>query len=195
LALVVFALAAAILLAMGRHPICTCGSIDLWVGGRDSPRTSQMLADWYSLSHIVHGLIFYAALWLIFRGCPVARRFLVALIVEASCRWPVARRFLVALIVEASWEVIENTPMVIDRYRETTAALGYTGDSVLNSMSDIAMMCVGFLAARRLPLWASVLLLLALEVIPLFVIRDNLALNIWNLLAPNAQVAAWQAGG
>ena len=174
---VVFALAAAILLAMGRHPICTCGSIDLWVGGRDSPRTSQMLADWYSLSHIVHGLIFYAALWLIFR------------------RWPVARRFLVALIVEAGWEVIENTPMVIDRYRETTAALGYTGDSVLNSMSDIAMMCVGFLAARRLPLWASVLLLLALEVIPLFVIRDNLALNIWNLLAPNAQVAAWQAGG
>jgi hypothetical protein len=177
LALVVFALAAAILLAMGRHPICTCGSIDLWVGGRDSPRTSQMLADWYSLSHLVHGLIFYAALWLIFR------------------RWPVARRFLVALIVEAGWEVIENTPMVIDRYRETTAALGYTGDSVLNSMSDIAMMCVGFLAARRLPLWASVLLLLALEVIPLFVIRDNLALNIWNLLAPNAQVAAWQAGG
>ena len=174
---VVFALAAAILLAMGRHPICTCGSIDLWVGGRDSPRTSQMLADWYSLSHIVHGLIFYAALWLIFH------------------RWPVARRFLVALIVEAGWEVIENTPMVIDRYRETTAALGYTGDSVLNSMSDIAMMCVGFLAARRLPLWASVLLLLALEVIPLFVIRDNLALNIWNLLAPNAQVAAWQAGG
>ena len=174
---VVFALAAAILLAMGRHPICTCGSIDLWVGGRDSPRTSQMLADWYSLSHIVHGLIFYAALWLIFR------------------RWPVARRFLVALIVEAGWEVIENTPMVIDRYRETTAALGYTGDSVLNSMSDIAMMCLGFLAARRLPLWASVLLLLALEVIPLFVIRDNLALNIWNLLAPNAQVAAWQAGG
>ena len=174
---VVFALTAAILLAMGRHPICTCGSIDLWVGGRDSPRTSQMLADWYSLSHIVHGLIFYAALWLIFR------------------RWPVARRFLVALIVEAGWEVIENTPMVIDRYRETTAALGYTGDSVLNSMSDIAMMCLGFLAARRLPLWASVLLLLALEVIPLFVIRDNLALNIWNLLSPNAQVAAWQAGG
>jgi hypothetical protein len=176
-ALVVFALAAVILLAMGRHPICTCGSIDLWVSGRDSPRTSQMLADWYSLSHIVHGLLFYAGLWLLLR------------------RWPATWRFLVALIIEAGWEVIENTPLVIDRYRETTAALGYTGDSVINSMSDIAMMCVGFLAARRLPLWASVLLLLALEVIPLFVIRDNLALNIWNLLAPNAQVAAWQAGG
>src|SRR5690349_12204261 len=88
--------AAAILLAMGRNPICTCGSIDLWVGSRDSPRTSQMLADWYSLSHIVHGLLFYAALWLLAR------------------RWPVERRFLAALLIEASWEVIENTPMVID---------------------------------------------------------------------------------
>src|SRR5690242_8527477 len=144
-ALVIIAGAAATLLAMGRHPICTCGSIDLWVNGRDSPRTSQMLADWYSLSHIVHGLLFYAALWLVFR------------------RWPVTWRFLAALIVEASWEVVENTPLVIDRYRETTAALGYTGDSVINSMSDIAMMCVGFLAARKLPLWASVLLLVALE--------------------------------
>ena len=116
-AVLIVVAAAAILLAMGRNPICTCDAVDLWVGGRDSPRTSQMLADWYSFSHIVHGLIFYAALWLIAR------------------RWPVGWRFVVALLVEASWEVIENTPMVIDRYRETTAALGYTGDSVLNSMS------------------------------------------------------------
>ena len=177
LALVILALAAAILLAMGRHPICTCGSIDLWVNGRDSPKTSQMLADWYSLSHVVHGLLFYAGGWLVFR------------------RWPVGQRFLTALLLEASWEVIENTPFVIDRYRETTAALGYSGDSVINSASDILMMCVGFLAARKLPVWASVLLLVALEVIPLFVIRDNLALNIWNLVAPNAHIAAWQAGG
>jgi hypothetical protein len=176
-ALLILAAAAAILLAMGRHPICTCGTIDLWVGARDSSRTSQMLADWYSLSHIVHGLLFYAALWLVFR------------------RWPVERRLLAALIIEASWEVIENTPMVIDRYRATTAALGYSGDSVVNSISDILMMCLGYLAARRLPLWASVLLLVVLELVPLFIIRDNLALNIWNLLAPNAQVAAWQAGG
>jgi hypothetical protein len=90
--------------------------------------------------------------------------------------------------------VIENTPLVIDRNRETTAALGYSGDSVINSMSDILMMCVGFLAARRLPVWASIALLVVLEVVPLFVIRDNLALNILNLLAPNAVVAAWQAG-
>jgi len=176
-AVLIVAAAAAILLAMGRNPICTCNAIDLWVGGRDSPRTSQMLADWYSFSHIVHGLIFYAALWLIAR------------------RWPVQWRFVVALLIEASWEVIENTPMVIDRYRTTTAALGYTGDSVLNSVSDILMMVVGFFLARKLPLWASIGLLVVLEVIPLLVIRDNLTLNVWMLLSPDKAVGAWQAGG
>jgi hypothetical protein len=162
---------------MGRHPICTCGVVDLWVGARDSPKTSQMLADWYSLSHIVHGLLLYAALWLAWR--------------RASVEW----RFLVALLVEATWEVVENTPFVIDRYRATAAAVGYSGDSVINSLSDIAMMCVGFLAARKLPVWASVALLLMLEVVPLFVIRDNLFLNVWTLLAPNPAIQAWQAGG
>ena len=175
-AILILIAAATILLAMGRNPICTCGTVELWVGQRDSPKTSQMLADWYSLSHIVHGLLFYAALWLVAR------------------RWPVEWRFLVALLVESAWEVTENTPFVIDRYRETTAALGYTGDSVINSLSDILMMVVGFLAARKLPVWVAVALLIALEVVPLFVIRDNLALNVWNLLAPNAAVAAWQAG-
>jgi hypothetical protein len=177
LALLILAAAVGILLAMGRSPICTCGSVDLWVGERDSPRTSQMLADWYSFSHIVHGLLFYGALWLVAR------------------RWPVEWRLLAAVLVETSWELLENTPMVIDRYRATTAAVGYTGDSVLNSVSDIAMMAVGFLAARKLPLWAAVLLIVVLELIPLAVIRDNLTLNVWTLLAPNAAVQAWQAGG
>jgi hypothetical protein len=177
LALAIFAAAAATLLAMGRNPICTCGTVDLWVGARDSPKTSQMLADWYSLSHVVHGLLFYAALWL------------------AARRWPTEWRFLAALLIESSWEVVENTPFVIDRYRATTAALGYTGDSVINSLSDIAMMSLGFLAARKLPVRASVLLLIALELTPLFVIRDNLTLNVWTLLAPNRAVQAWQAGG
>ena len=103
-AFILVAAAAAILLAMGRNPICTCGEIDLWIAARDSPRTSQMLADWYSLSHVVHGLLFYAALWLIAR------------------RWPAQALFIVALLIESAWEVFENTPFVIDRYRETTAA-------------------------------------------------------------------------
>ena len=177
IAFMIVAAAVAALLAMGRNPICTCGSIDLWVGARDSPKTSQMLADWYSLSHIVHGLLFYAALWLVAR------------------RWPLEWRFLAALLIEASWEVIENTPAVIDRYRETTAALGYTGDSVVNSVSDILMMALGFLLARKLPLWAAILLLLALEIVPLLTIRDNLTLNVWSLIVPNQALQAWQAGG
>jgi hypothetical protein len=177
LAVAILALAAAILLAMGRNPICTCGSIELWVGARNSARTSQMLADWYSLSHIVHGLLFYALLWLVAR------------------RWPMEWRFLAALVIEAAWEVTENTPLVIDRYRATTAALGYTGDSVINSLSDILMMALGFLAARKLPLWAAALLLIALEIIPLFAIRDNLTLNVWALIAPNPALQAWQAVG
>ena len=174
-ALLIVAAAAAIELSFGRHPICTCGAVELWVGARDSSKTSQMLLDWYSLSHVVHGLLFYAALWLVAR------------------RRPIEWRFLFAMLIEAMWEVVENTPWVIDRYRATTAALGYSGDSVLNSMSDIAMMAVGFLLARKLPTWASIALLLTLEIIPLFVIRDNLTLNIWALLEPNASIQAWQA--
>jgi hypothetical protein len=174
-ALLIIAAAAAVELAMGRHAICTCGTIDLWVGSRDSPKTSQMLADWYSLSHIVHGLLFYGLLWLVARS------------------WPVAARFVAAVLIEAGWEVAENTPFVIDRYRETTAALGYSGDSVVNSVSDLLMMALGFLAARKLPLWGALLLVIALEIIPLLVIRDNLTLNVWNLIAPNPNIAAWQA--
>src|SRR5690349_25058669 len=158
-AVLIFLVAATILLGMGRNPICTCGAIELWVGARDSPKTSQMLSDWYSFSHIVHGLLFYAALWLVARRIPVA--------------W----RFVIGVAIEAAWEVAENTPMVIDRYRATTAALGYTGDSVLNSLSDIAMMALGFLLARKLPVRASIAALLILETVPLFAIRDNLTLN------------------
>ena len=175
IALLMVLAAAAIELSFGRHPICTCGAVDLWVGARDSPKTSQMLLDWYSLSHIVHGFLFYGALWLIAR------------------RWPLEWRFLAALLVEAAWEVTENTPWVIDRYRATTAALGYSGDSVINSMSDIAMMALGFLLARKLPPWAAIGLLLGLEIVPLFAIRDNLTLNIWALVDPNPSVQAWQA--
>ena len=99
-----------LLLAMGRPPICTCGTVELW--GKAGPTQSQMLADWYSASHIVHGFLFFGALWL------AARR-------QLSVGW----RFVIALLFECIWEVIENTPLVIDRYREATVALGYTGRS------------------------------------------------------------------
>ena len=165
--------AGVILVLMGRNPLCTCGRIDLW--GQVGPEQSQMLFDWYSLSHIVHGFLFYAALAWIVPG------------------WTVERRFAVAVAIEAAWEILENTPMVIDRYREATAALGYEGDSILNSLSDIAMMAAGFLLARRLPLWASVMVVLLLELIPLVIIRDNLTLNVWMLLLPTDWLREWQS--
>ena len=171
---------AIILWAMGRPPICTCGEVDLW--GQVGPEQSQMLADWYSPSHFIHGLIFYGLLWLVARNLP------------GKVWQPVERRFLVALVVEAAWEIMENTPLIIDRYREATMALGYSGDSILNSLSDIAMMGLGFLAARRLPIWASVALGLGFELLTLAIIRDNLTLNVWMLLAPADWIRDWQAG-
>ena len=172
--LAVLAISVAILWAMGRPPICACGTVELW--GAVGPKQSQMLADWYSPSHIIHGFLFYV------------------LLSKLRPRASVERRFLVALLVEAAWEIAENTPMVIDRYREATIALGYTGDSMLNSASDIAMMALGFLGARRLPAWASIAVVLVLELVPLVAIRDNLTLNIIMLLAPNDAIRAWQAG-
>src|SRR5688500_3058855 len=147
----VLAATLAIMLAMGRPPLCTCGTIELW--GEVGPKQSQMLADWYSPSHIIHGFIFYALLTWLWRSATVERR------------------FAVALFLEAAWEIAENTPMMIELYREATIALGYSGDSILNSLSDLAMMTIGFLAARRLPVWASVALVLLLELVPLIAIR------------------------
>ena len=172
--LAVLAVAALVLLSFGRPAICACGTIETW--GHVGPEQSQMLADWYTPSHIVHGFLFYAFLHF------------------AAPRWPVERRFLVALIVEAAWEVLENTPLIIDRYREATIALGYSGDSILNSVSDIMMMALGFWAARRFPLWVSIVVVVLLELIPLIAIRDNLTLNILMLVAPSDAVRTWQAG-
>lgn len=168
------ALAIIILLAMDRPPICTCGTVELW--GEVGPKQSQMLADWYTPSHIVHGFLFYAIGWAFMRG------------------WSFERRLTLALLVEAAWEIMENTPMVIDRYREATIALGYTGDSIINSASDILVMAAGFLAARRLPVWASAVIVALLEIVPLIVIRDNLTLNVWMLVAPSDAILNWQAG-
>jgi hypothetical protein len=165
---------AAILWLMGRPPVCTCGRIEWW--GAVGPEQSQMLADWYSFSHVIHGIIFYG---------------LFAVLLK---KVPVERRFLYATALEAAWELVENSPVIINRYREATIALGYTGDSIINSVSDILMMGVGFWLARKLPVWATVTLVIVLELIPLHMIRDNLTLNVWMLLAPNEAIRGWQAG-
>lgn len=171
------AAAAAILLLMGRPPICTCGTVKLWVGTAKGPDNSQHLSDWYTLSHIIHGFLFCGLTWLALRR-----------------RGP-GVRLVAAVVVEAAWEIVENSPFVIERYRHATMALGYSGDTVINSLSDISAMILGFLIARRLPVWATVALALGFELLTLAVIRDNLTLNVAMLLAPSDAIRAWQAGG
>ena len=174
IAAALFALAIAILFAMDRPPICTCGEVALW--GPVGPKQSQMLADWYSASHIVHGFLFFAILWL------------------AARRLPVGVRFLIAIIVEASWEIAENSSAVIDRYREATIALDYYGDSVVNSVSDILFKVLGFFLAARLPIWLTIAIAVGFELFTGWMIRDNLTLNVLMLIWPLDAVKAWQGG-
>ena len=174
--------AGAVLLAMGRNPICECGTVKLWHGVVQSSENSQHLTDWYAPSHFTHGLIMYFFAWLLwkrwrlFGGKPI--------------RWALP----IAVLVEAAWEITENTPMVIDRYRAVTVSWGYSGDSVVNSLGDIGWMIVGFLAAARIPVWASAALALFLELLTLYTIRDNLTLNVVMLFWPIEAIRQWQGG-
>ncbi|CAD7042943.1 membrane protein [Pseudorhizobium endolithicum] len=174
-ALTLFVLQLVVLYAMGRIPICECGYVKLWEGGVNSSGNSQHLSDWYTPSHIIHGFLFYALAWLLFR------------------RALLAARLSFAVLVEAAWEVLENTPMVIDRYRTETMALGYTGDSILNSAMDTIFMALGFFAAARLPIWLTIAIALGFELLTGWIIRDNLTLNVLMLLWPLDAIREWQA--
>ena len=176
-------LAGAILLAMGRNPICECGTVKLWHGVVQSSENSQHLTDWYAPSHFTHGLIMYFFAWLLWRKGK--------LFGGKPARWALP----IAVLVEAAWEVMENTPMVIDRYRAVTVSFGYSGDSIVNSTADIGWMIVGFLFAVRVPARVSVAVAIGFELLTLWIIRDNLTLNVIMLFWPVEAIRQWQGMG
>lgn len=160
----------------GRRWWCAAGDLTPWTSDAWSQHTSQHLFDPYTFTHVLHGFILCGLLtW----SLP-----------HLAKRW----RFTLAVVLEAFWEVFENTNYIIDRYRATTAAVGYEGDSVLNSLGDITACAVGFLIAMQIGLRRSIIVFVAVELMLLIWVRDSLVLNIILLLYPIESLKAWQAG-
>jgi Protein of unknown function (DUF2585) len=172
----ILAAQALLLSAMGRLAICKCGFVKIWHGARVGSENSQHLFDWWSLSHAVHGFLFYGGFWLVARKAKPATR------------------LIAAVCLEVSWELFENSNFIIERYRDA-GALDYFGDTVVNSVADVFAMMLGFSLATRLPLWASVAVVLMLELSAGFAIRDNLTLNVIMLTHPVDAIRVWQQGG
>jgi hypothetical protein len=165
---------AVVLHRFGQPAFSTSGKIMLWAGDVLGPENSQQLSDWYSFSHIIHGFLFYCGLWFFFP------------------RLSVWQRLTIAVGIEVAWEITENTPVVIQHYREQALAQGYTGDSVINSVSDTIMMIVGFFIARSAPVSATIAAALGMELFTGYFIRDGLTLNVLNLIHQFDFIKQWQ---
>ena len=163
-----------LLRAQGRMFLCACGHFDIWTSDTCSSNNSQQLFDPYSFTHVLHGFLFF---WLI-----------ALLFFQLAASW----QFWLTLLLESAWEVFENTSFVINQYRSETAALGYQGDTVVNSLGDLTCALVGFLVARRLGLRWSLLVFLLLEVVLILWIHDSLLLQVLMLVRPVEAIKLWQ---
>lgn len=136
----------------------------------NSQSTSQAFLDPYSLSHLLHGVIFY---WMFHSLDPTSN-------------------FLASFSLECAWEIVENSSWIINRYRANTASLDYHGDSILNVTGDLASMVVGWVLAHRFSIAGSVGLVAGIEMAMLLAYRDNLTLNVLMLLYPIDAIKEWQ---
>ncbi len=172
-ALVVLAMIV-LLRAEGRSFLCSCGHFAVWVSDWCSSNTSQQLLDPYSFTHLLHGFLFFWLIALVFK------------------RMPRGWQFLLAMLLESAWEVFENTSFVINKYRTETAALGYTGDTVVNSLGDLACALIGFVIARQLGVRRSLIVFVLVEAVLIFLIHDSLLLQILMLVRPVEAIKLWQ---
>jgi hypothetical protein len=168
-------LGAAALRLQGRLWVCSCGYVALWCGDINSSGNSQHLFDPYTFTHVIHGFLFLGFVYLVGP--------------RLSSSWKIA----LALALEALWEVIENSTYVIERYRAQTISLGYTGDTIVNSLGDLIACAVGAVVARWLGVTKTILLTVAIEVLLLIAVRDNLLLNIIMLIFPSDAIRQWQS--
>ncbi len=172
-----FLVAAVALWTQGRVWWCQAGDMMPWSWDIWTTHNSQHVIDPYAFTHVLHGVLEFWLIGLVFR------------------RMPLAWRLALAVAIEGTWEVAENSAFIIERYRTVTLSLDYFGDSIINSLADMVCCASGFAIAYKLRFWKSLALFLATEAILIAWIRDSLVINIIMLIYPIEALKVWQMTG